>query len=168
MEHLWLGSPLCLLHALGRAGSFFICLVCLHLADFFHHLLQWMLQWLQHLDENVGIVSGDPLLLLRFSPCLVDTFCLVRLVLVGGCWPWLRLRGHGTHVSCRLWSRGHNFRGLLFTCLVFSQLPSGVLNVVGLFCNSRLGCLLPCYGPMILGRSVGTSLTTTHPKPACA
>ena len=42
-----------------------------------------MLQWLQHLDENVGIVSGDSLLLLRFSPCLVDTFRLVGLVLVG-------------------------------------------------------------------------------------
>ena len=40
--------------------------------------------------------------------------------------------------------------------------------VVGLFCNCRLGCLLPRYGLMILGRRVRTGLTATHPKSACA
>ena len=40
--------------------------------------------------------------------------------------------------------------------------------VVGLFRNCRLGYLLPRYGPMVLGRRVRTSLTATHPKPACA
>ena len=40
--------------------------------------------------------------------------------------------------------------------------------VVSLFCSCRLGCLLPRYGPMVLGRRVRTSLTATHPKRACA
>ena len=42
-----------------------------------------------------------------------------------------------------------------------------LLIVVGLFCNCRLDCLLPHYGPMVLGRRVKTSLTATQPKPAC-
>ena len=115
--------------------SFSLRLVCLHLTDFFHHLLLWMLQWLQHLDKNVGIISGDPLLLLRFSPYSINTFRLVGLVLVGHCWPWLYLRGHGTHVLRCLWSWGHSLQGLLSIFLSFSQLPSGVtnLNVVSLF-----------------------------------
>ena len=41
-------------------------------------------------------------------------------------------------------------------------------GVVGLFRNCRLGCLLPRYGPMVLGRRVRISLTATHSKPACA
>ena len=40
--------------------------------------------------------------------------------------------------------------------------------VLGLFHNCRLGCLLPRYSPMVLGRRVKTSLTATHPKPVCA
>jgi len=40
--------------------------------------------------------------------------------------------------------------------------------VVGLFCNCWLGCLLPCYGPMVLGRRVRPGLTATHLKLACA
>ena len=42
-----------------------------------------MLQRLQHLDEKVGIISGNTLLLLRSSPRSIDTFRLVELVLVG-------------------------------------------------------------------------------------
>ena len=40
--------------------------------------------------------------------------------------------------------------------------------VVGLFCNCRLGCLLPCYGPTVLGRRVRLDLTATHLKLAYA
>jgi len=72
-------------------GSIFLRLVRLYLTDFFHHLLLRVLQRLQHLDKNVGIVSGDSLLLLGFSPHSVDTFCPVRLLLVGRCWPQLCL-----------------------------------------------------------------------------
>ena len=64
-------------------ASFFFRLVCLHLTNFFHYLLSGMLQRLQHLDEKVGIISGNTLLLLRSSPRSIDTFRLVELVLVG-------------------------------------------------------------------------------------
>ena len=37
----------------------------------------------------------------------------------------------------------------------------------GSFCNCKLGCLLPRYGPMVLGRRVRTGFTATHPKPTC-
>ena len=40
--------------------------------------------------------------------------------------------------------------------------------VVGFFCNCRQGCLLPRYGPIVLGRRVRTDLIATNPKPACA
>ena len=40
--------------------------------------------------------------------------------------------------------------------------------VVGLFHNNRLGCLLPRYSPMVLGRKLRTGLTATHPKPTNA
>ena len=48
------------------------------------------------------------------------------------------------------------------------QLPSGVtnLNVVGLFCNVGLGCLL--LGPSVLSKGVKTNLAWTHFDPACA
>ena len=40
-----------------------------------------------------------------------------------------------------------------------------LLNVVmGLFCNYRLGCLLPRNGPKVLGRRVKTDLIVAHPK----
>ena len=41
-------------------------------------------------------------------------------------------------------------------------------NVVGFFHNSRLGCLLPRYGPIFLGRRVKTDLIATHTKPSYA
>ena len=41
-------------------------------------------------------------------------------------------------------------------------------TVVGLFRNCRLGCLLSCYGLMVLGRRVRTGLTITHSKSVCA
>ena len=62
--------------------SFFFHLVCLHLADLFHYLLLGMLHRLQHLDEKVGIISRDFLLLLWSSPRSVNIFRLVGLVLV--------------------------------------------------------------------------------------
>ena len=91
-----------------------------------------MLYGLQHLDEKVGIISRDSLLLWS-SPHSVNTF---RLVLVGHCWSWLCLRGHHIHVSRCLWSQRHNLRGLYLPSLSFSQLPSEVanLNVINLFC----------------------------------
>ena len=63
-------------------ASFFFHLVRLHLANLFHYLLQGMLHRLQYLDEKVGIISKDPLLLLWSNPRFVNTFHLVGLVLV--------------------------------------------------------------------------------------
>ena len=65
---------------------------------------------------------------------------------------------------------GIAYKGFCLPSPSFFQLPSGVtnLNVVGLFCNCRLGYLLPRYDPMILGRRVRIGLTATHLKPICA
>ena len=65
-----------------------------------------MLHKLQYLNKEVGIVSGNSLLLLWPSPCSINTFCLIQLVRHG--WPWFCLWWYSTHVSCRLWSWGHN------------------------------------------------------------
>jgi len=57
------------------------------------------------------------------NPRFVNTFHLVRLVLMGHFWSWLCLRGHHIHVLRRLWSQRHNLRGLYLPSLSFSQLP---------------------------------------------
>ena len=94
---------------------------------------------------------------------------------MGWCW-WgvigLEFAYEGTTLMFRvaLDLRGIACKGFRPLSLSFSQLPSGVtnLNVVGLFSNCTLGCLLPHYGPNVLGRRVETGLIATHPKPACA
>ena len=125
---------------------FFFHLIRLHLTDFFHHLLLWVLQQLQHFDKNVNIFSRDSLLLLGFSPRSADTFRLVGLVLVGCCWPWLCLWGHSAHVLCCFRSWGHSLRGLSSTIPVFFPTPqqSCQCKCGGPFCNCRLGYLLLC------------------------
>jgi len=60
---------------------------------------------LQHLNEEIGIVSKISLILLAFSPHTISTFLLVELARSG--WSWLCLRLYITHVSCHLWSWGH-------------------------------------------------------------
>ena len=42
-----------------------------------------------------------------------------------------------------------------------------LLSCGGSFCNCGLGCLLPRYGLMVLGRKVKTGLTAIHTKPTC-
>ena len=60
---------------------FLLCFVYFQLTDFFHHLLLRVLQGLQHLNEDVGIVSMDSWLWLGFNPVLL-TFS----VWLGCCW----------------------------------------------------------------------------------
>jgi len=105
-----------------------------------------MLYELQYFNEEVSIVNGIPLLLLWPSPRSIGTLCLVGLVWCG--WPWLCLRWHGTHISHRLRSWGHNLRGISLLSLSFSQLPNEVinLNVMGLLCVVRpRPLLLRCH-----------------------
>ena len=123
-------------------ASFLLCFVCFQLTDFFHHLLLWVLQGLQHLNKGVGIVSGASGLWLVFSPHSVNTLRLVRLLLWRHYWPRFCLWGHSAHVLRRPRSWRHLFaRASILIC--FSTLQwSRQFNVVGLFYNIRLGCLL--------------------------
>ena len=90
---------------------------------------------MQHLDKNVGIVSGDSLLLLGFSPIL-----LTSSTWLGQCW-WgvvgIDSSYEGTMLMFRvaLDLRGIAYKGFCLLSLSFSQLPSEVanLNVVGLY-----------------------------------
>lgn len=127
-------------------APFLLCFVCFQLTDFFHHLLLR----LQHLNEDIDIVSRDSWLWLGFSPHYVYTFRLVRLLLVRRCWPKFCLRGHGAHVSRRPRSWGHLFARA--SVPIYFQLPNGVanLNVVGLF--MMLGWAASrCTGPKCSG-----------------
>ena len=100
--------------------SFLLCFVRLQLTDFFHHLLLRVLQWLQHLNGNVSIVSGDPRMWLRFSPHSVGVFRLIRLLLVRCCWLRFCLRGHSAYVSCCSWFLGHLLaRAFIFYTYLF-------------------------------------------------
>ena len=148
---------------------FLFHLVRLHLMNLFHQLLLGTLHKLQHLNKKVSIVSRNSLLLLRPNPRSINTFRLVRLVLMGRGWPWLCLWGHNTHVSHRLWSRGHNLQGLYLLSLSFSQLPRGVANlkVVGLLCL-RLDYSYCTMTLWFWGRRVRTGLVKTHPRLAYA
>ena len=115
-------------------ASFLFSLVRLQLANLFHQLLLGMLHRLQYLNKEVGIVNANSLLLLWHNPRSINTFHLIRLVRHG--WPWFYLWWYDTHVSRRLWSWGHNLRGLYLLSLSFSQIPNEVanLNIVGFFC----------------------------------
>ena len=66
-------------------ASFLFCLVRLHLANLFHQLLMGMLHGLQHLNNEVGIDSGDSLLLLGPNTRSIKSFRLNGLV--GRGWP---------------------------------------------------------------------------------
>ena len=118
---------------------FLLCFVYFQLTDFFHHLLQQVLQQLQHLNEDVGIVSEDSWLWLGFSLYSTDTFHLVRLLLVKHCWPRLYLRGHDAHVSHRPEFWGHLFaRAPVPICFSTPQW-SCQFKCGGPFCDVRLG-----------------------------
>ena len=123
-------------------APFLLCFVRFQLMDFFHHLLLRVLQRLQHFNEGVGIVSGESWLWLWFSPHSVNTFRLVRLLLVRYCWPRFCLRGHNAYVSRCPGSWWHLFvRASIPICFPTSYW-SCQFKYSGPFCNVRLGCLL--------------------------
>ena len=123
-------------------ASFLLYFVYFQLTDFFHHLLLRVLQRLQHFNEDIGIVSRDSWLRLGFSPHSVNTFRLVRLLLVRCYWPRFCLRGHGVDVSHRPGFWGHLFvKAFVPICFPTPQWCRQ-FKCDGPFCNVGLGCLL--------------------------
>ena len=145
---LWDTSCWCLLFVCCMLwvmlAPFLLCFVYSQLKDFFHHLLLRVLQRLQHLNEDVGIVSGDSWLWLGFSPHSVNTFRLVMLLLVRRCWPRFCLRGHGAHVLCHPGSWGHLFMRASIPIYFLTPQWSHQFKCGGPFCDVGLGCL-PLY-----------------------
>ena len=126
-----------------------------------------MLQGLQNINKDVGIVSRDSWLWLGFSPHSVVTFHQVRLLLVRCRWPRLCLWGHDTHISrCSgLWR--HLFaRASVPFC--FSTLQRcRQFNVIGLFWLKSARLPPAVLGPSILSMGVETGPAATQFGPTC-
>ena len=148
--------------------SFLLCFVHFQPTDFFHHLLLRVLQWLQHFNEGVGIISGDSWSWLWFSPHSVNTFRPVRLLLVRRCWPRFCLRGHGAHVSCHPGSWWHLFARTSVPICFPTPLWSHQFKCAGPFLQCWAGLPLTVLGPSVLSKGVETNLAWTHFDPACA
>ena len=112
------------------------------LTDFFHHFLLRVPQRLQHFNEGVGIISGDSWLWSWISSHFVNTFCLVRSLLVRHCWPKFCLRGNDAYVSCCPGSWCHLFTRAFIPIYFPTPQQSHQFKFGGPFCNVGLVCLL--------------------------
>jgi len=148
-------------------APFLICFVHFQLTDFFHHLLLWVLQRLQHFNEGIGIVSGDSWLWLWFSRHSVNIFRLVRLLLVRCCWPRFYLRSHGAHVSCHPGSWWHLFVRASIPTYFPTPQWSCQFKCGGSFLQCWAGLPPLVLGPNFLSKRVETGPTATYFGSTC-